>query len=252
MKEARVFHSEAEFRRWFEDNLDVVGVKRIILSQEPCPDYVVEMLDGTIARVEAELFAINFRYHKHDPSKVDFILAGYSKSDKVDGVRVVAINRLWIWEVEGIDPIDSTEPLSSAETDLLRALYFSGSRSVAALADADGGGDQELWLRVSPSFIEALPRGRDEGLMSFMSPATKDFIRKHHHALLGAALSTAIVEALERLQRRGYAKYQPLNLLSAMFDGVVLRHDAYLPTELQLTSEGRVVASKLGLFRGDT
>ena len=32
-------------------NIDAVGVKRIILSQEPCPDYVVEMIDGQILRM---------------------------------------------------------------------------------------------------------------------------------------------------------------------------------------------------------
>jgi len=73
--------SEAEFRKWFEQNLLAFGVRKIILSQEPCPDYVLQMQDGRIVRVEAELFAVNFRYHRHDPRKVDFILAAYSHAD---------------------------------------------------------------------------------------------------------------------------------------------------------------------------
>ena len=42
MKNAIFFHKESDFRKWFEANLEVVGVKKIILSQEVCPDYVVE------------------------------------------------------------------------------------------------------------------------------------------------------------------------------------------------------------------
>ena len=35
-----------EFREWFEDNLDRFGFERVILSQEPCPDYVVKATSG--------------------------------------------------------------------------------------------------------------------------------------------------------------------------------------------------------------
>lgn len=54
MKRALIFTKESDFRAWFEQNLERVGVKRIILSQEVCPDYVAEMSDGRIARIEAD------------------------------------------------------------------------------------------------------------------------------------------------------------------------------------------------------
>src|SRR3990170_5367433 len=95
VREAAIFGTEKEFRKWFEKNLGRFGVKRIILSQEVCPDYVLEMTDGRVLRVEAELFAINFRYHRHDPAKVDLILACYAKAPELDSVPVVAANKLW-------------------------------------------------------------------------------------------------------------------------------------------------------------
>ena len=40
------YDTEWEFREWFEDNLDRFGFERVILSQEPCPDYVVKATSG--------------------------------------------------------------------------------------------------------------------------------------------------------------------------------------------------------------
>jgi hypothetical protein len=112
MREAAVFKTEAEFREWFERRLDRFGVTRIILSQEVCPDYVFEMSDGRVIRAEAELFAINFRYHGHDPRKADLIIACYSKTPEVDGVPVLAANELWSEETEPFEPLPPEGPLS--------------------------------------------------------------------------------------------------------------------------------------------
>src|SRR5208337_5675974 len=103
MKRALIFTKESDFRVWFEQNLESVGVKRIILSQEVCPDYVAEMSDVRIARIEAELFAINFRYHRHSHTKVDYILACYSNAEEVDGVPVIAVHKLWVWDPDTIE-----------------------------------------------------------------------------------------------------------------------------------------------------
>lgn len=46
MKENPVCETEEEFREWFDRNYRRIGIKRIILSQKACPDYVVEMDDG--------------------------------------------------------------------------------------------------------------------------------------------------------------------------------------------------------------
>lgn len=84
MNEYGVFETEKEFREYFEKNLEQFNVKEIIVSQEPCPDYILimnhEENDSTfvrrdsILRVEAELWAKNFKKHNHDPNKVDLII----------------------------------------------------------------------------------------------------------------------------------------------------------------------------------
>lgn len=53
VKEVPLSTTEADFREWFEEHLDQFDIREIILSQEPCPDYVVMMNDGTPAKVEA-------------------------------------------------------------------------------------------------------------------------------------------------------------------------------------------------------
>ena len=84
-----IYDSEWEFREWLEDNLDQFGFKRIILSQEVCPDYVCETESGDTLCAEAELFASNFIAHGHDPKKVDLIVACFSAEDQVAGFQYV-------------------------------------------------------------------------------------------------------------------------------------------------------------------
>jgi len=196
----------------------------------------LELNDGTIARVEAERFAINFRYHGHDPAKADFILACYSKSESLDGVPVVAANKLWVW-----DPAPSESlppgPLTSVELRMLGAVEFMGGVAVSALSDPFPG-DQQLWLLLSPDGISRLLRRADDSLMSVMSPTTKEFLKKHHHVLLAAGISSEGVEALTSLRARSLIKYRPLPYLAALMDGG-LTHRAWLPTEVSLTEQAK-------------
>lgn len=237
MPEAIVFKLESEFRSWFERNLDRFGVKRIILSQEVCPDYVLELVDGRIARVEAELFAINFRYHGHDPARVDLIVACYSRTDSIDGVPVIAANKLWEWEPHVVDALQPDGPLSADELRVLTAIDSMGSVSLSALSDPFPGTEQ-LWLRLSPATIAAFPRGKDDSLMSVMSPDAKKFIKKHHHALLAAGISSEACLALTSLRARGLISYRPISYLAAFLDGGLL-DAAWLPTEVFLTPMAR-------------
>src|SRR5437763_446581 len=126
VREAAVFKNEAEFREWFERNLERFGVKRIVLSQQVCPDYVLEMNDGRVIRAEAELFAINFRYHGHDPQKADLIIACYAKEQEVDGVPILAANELWSEEMELLEPLPAEGPLSPTEEIILTIVHGSG------------------------------------------------------------------------------------------------------------------------------
>lgn len=74
------FHTEKEFRDWFEQNYKQFGYTEIILSQHHAtPDYVVKTNDGKILKLEIELLAENFLLHKHTTNKVDCILAYSTK-----------------------------------------------------------------------------------------------------------------------------------------------------------------------------
>jgi hypothetical protein len=238
MAASPIFTKEADFRRWFEANLSSVGVKEVILSQEVCPDYVVVMIDGQVAKIEAELFDVNFRYHRHEPAKVDYVLACYSRADSIDGVPVIAVNKLHTWEPTATEPVPADAPLTAAESDLLATLLFTGGVSVAALGEGSFAGDQTLWLHFAPATVAAIPRSRDDdSLMTVLPPKAKRFIRKYHHALIGAGLSASACEAIDSLQRRGLVKYRPLAFLASLMDGGLVDHPAFVPIEAYATAE---------------
>lgn len=200
MKEAVLFYTERDFREWFEANLDKIGVKRIILSQEPCPDYVVEMENGEIAKIEAELFAINFKYHKHDPAKADYILACYAKETEVLGVPVIALNKLWIFEPESIVPLPAEGPLSRDEIDMLISINFSGSKEISSLGNGNFAGDENIFMRVSPELISSIPRGKiGDSIFNIITDESKKYIKKYQHILIGSGLSISACNAIESL-----------------------------------------------------
>ena len=242
MKEAVIFYTERDFRDWFEANLDKVGVKRIILSQDPCPDYVVEMDSGEIAKIEAELFAINFKYHKHDPQKADYILACYAKEKDVLDVPVIALNKLWIYEPEPISSLPSEGPLSKDEIDMLIRIDFSGSKEISSLRGGLFAGDENIFLRVSPEVISAIPRGKiEDSIFNVITDETKEYIKKYHHILIGSGLSVSACNAIENLTRRNLIKIRPLDLMSALYDGTFIKHEGWVPTEAYLTGMARKI-----------
>ncbi len=239
MKEAVIYESEAEFRQWLDKNLIRFGISEIILSQEVCPDYVVRMNDGSVKKVEAELFAINFRYHGHDPQKVDLIVACYSKTDSLDGVPVLAVNKLWPIEelADGEVAIPAEAPLSEIESQILGAIDFRGGLAIQAFANGSFGGDQELWKRIPPELISEVPRGNlGDSIFSVMTMKTKKWMKKYHHVLIGSGLSAETCQAINSLTRRGLARARPIDYASTLYDGGdIPTHPAWVPTELHAT-----------------
>ncbi len=234
MKEAVVYASEAEFRVWFDQNFRKLGIKEIVLSQEVCPDYVVIMDDGSVAKIEA------FRDHGHDPKNVDYVVACYSKSEEVDGVRVIAINKLWCFDPTPEAPIPPDAPLSEAEAKVLSTIDFSGGISISALSNGDLAGDQELWIRISPDTMSKFPRGSiEDSTFNVISPKAKEWLKKHHHILVGAGISAEACQLIDSLLRRGLIRYNPIAWISAAYDGAILTHPAWVPTELQTTPLAR-------------
>lgn len=236
MKEAVVFTNEKEFRSWFEKNLSRFGIKEIFLSQEVCPDYVVIMEDGHPAKVEAELFAINFKYHGHDPAKADFIVACYSKSDEVEGVPVKAVHRLWCFDADPSDLIPPSDPLNEDEAVLLSCIHQSGGISLSALSDGKLGGDQQIWIRLPPENIAAIPRGRiEDSVLNTLTQSAKEWLRKYHHLLLGVGISENDCRLIESLMCRKLIHHRPIDFMSAAYDGVIVDHPAWFPVEVYAT-----------------
>ncbi len=238
MKEAVVFTNEADFRRWFEQNLARFGIKEIFLSQEVCPDYVVIMQDDRYARIEVELFAVNFKYHGHDPAKADYIVACYSKTDKVENVPVLAVHRLWCFDVEPSELLPPEDPLDKDEASLLSAIHQSGGISVSVLSQGEFGGDKEIWMRVPPDKIATIPRGRIlDSVFNVLTQESKEWLRKYHHLMVGTGLSEEGCRLLESLMRRKLISYRPIEIIASMFDGVIVTHPAWLPVEVYATPE---------------
>ncbi len=250
MKKAVVFNTESDFRSWFEDNISLVGVKRIILSQEVCPDYVVEMKNGEIAKIEAELFAINFKYHKHDPTKADYILACYSNEEKVLGVPVISINKLWKYEPSQPDSLPSEGQLSDEEFELLGIISFFVSIELSQLAKDKFPGSQSIFLFFSPEYAISAPKGKfprgkiEDNLFNAISPEAKEYIKKYHHIMVGTNLSDIACESLENLMRRGLIKLKPISIFSALYDGTLIQHDGWVPTEVCLTELAKELYAK--------
>ena len=238
MKKAVVFTNEADFRRWFEQNLAQFDIKEIVLSQEVCPDYVVIMQDGKCAKIEAELFAVNFKYHGHDPAKADYIVSCYSKTDEVEGVPVKTVHRLWCFDVKPLDPLSPEDPLDEDEASLLSAIHQSGGLSVSALSQSDLAGDKELWMRVSPEKIASIPRSRIvESVFNILTQPAKEWLRKYHHLMVDAGVSEEGCRLLESLMRRQLIVHRPQEILASMYDGVFVNHPAWFPVEVYATSD---------------
>ena len=236
MREGAIFKTEAEFRQWFEKNLARFGVKKIVLSQEICPDYVLMMDDGRVVRAEAELFAINFRYHGHDPAKADLIIACYAKMPEVDGVPVLAANELWSEDVEPLEILPPEGPLSPVEETILTVAHSSGGMEISALASQSLSGDHALFMRLPPHVLQSVPRGKiTDSLLSVVSADAKQFMKKYQHVLIGAGLSAEACEALDTLRRRGLLEYRPIELAAALYDGIFVEHPGWVPTEARAT-----------------
>ena len=233
-----IYDTEWEFREWFEDNLDRFGFERVILSQEPCPDYVVKTESGEELRIEAELFAANFIAHRHDPNKVDRIVACFATEDEISGVPVLAANDLREYNPTPVRAQKMSGALTPIESRVLSIVMATGGIELSALAQQGFVGNLMMYRRVSPEMVAAL-RGKrvTDSLLQALRPETRRFAREFHHVLLGAGLSEGLCEALDRLQSRGLTALRPLAILAAMYDGAFIDHDGWLPTEVYATKE---------------
>lgn len=233
-----IYDTKWEFREWFEDNLDQFGFERVIWAQEPCPDYIIKAKSGEELRVEAELFAANFIAHRHNPKKVDRIVACFAAENEIRGVPVLAANNLREYNPTPVRTQKMSEALTPIERHVLSIVMATGGIELSALAQQGFAGNLLMYRRVPPDMVAAL-RGKrvEDSLFQAFGPETKRFAREFHHVLLGAGLSDGLCEALDSLQSRGLTALRPLAILAAMYDGIFVDHDGWLPTEVYATKE---------------
>ena len=129
-----IYDTEWEFREWFEDNLDWFGFERVIFSQELCPDYVLKAKSGEELRVEAELFAANFVAHRHDPKKVDRIVACFAAEDEISGVPVLATNDLREYNPTPVRARKMSGVLTPIERRVLSVVMATGGGAISPSA----------------------------------------------------------------------------------------------------------------------
>ncbi|MBW1728910.1 MAG: hypothetical protein JRJ62_15370 [Deltaproteobacteria bacterium] len=190
------------------------------------------MKDGRVLKVEAELFAINFKYHGHDPAKADLIISCFSKESEVKGVPVVSLHKLWIYEPSPLEKLPPENPLSDAELNMLSTIIFYGPLELSSLAHNEFKGDNGIFMRVPPDFISKLPRGTfEENFFTILTVKTRDYIRKYHHVLIAAGLSDLACETFELLSRKELIKTRPIAVMAAAYHGTIIDHDGWLPTE---------------------
>ena len=232
MKDAVVFHNEKEFREWFDKNYERFNIQEIILNQEVCPDYVVKMNDGKVLKIEAELHAINFIYHKHDPSKVDLIIACYASEEEIEGVPVLAVHKTWTFEQEPLSTLPPEGPLSDDELRMLRTITSHSSLSLAALAEGEFRGDESIFMRVPPELATSL-KGRHikDHIFNIISPQARSYMRKYHHMLIASNFSKRACVALQSLKRRQLIKIRPIPFIFAAYDGVIIDYEGWVPSE---------------------
>lgn len=233
-----VYDTEWEFREWFEDNLDHFGFKDIFLSQEVCPDYIIIAEDGDKIRVEVELFAHNFIDHKHDPKKVDKIVACFSAEDQIAGIPVLTVNDLREYNPIFKDTTEINEKLTINERRVLATVMWTRGIELSALAQDDFAGNLFIYRRVPPETVAGLKNVRiQDSLLQSINRKTREFIRKYHHVLLGGGLSAELCNALEGLEAKGLVALRPLDILSALYDGSAIDHDGWIPTEVYATKQ---------------
>ena len=233
-----IYDTEQEFREWFEDNLDHFRFKRIILSQGPCPDYVVETETGEVLRIEAELFAANFIIHGHDPRQVDRIVACFSAEDQIGGVPVLTANDLREYNPRPAGTKQTIEDLSVNERRVLGIVMGTGGIELSALAEQGFAGNLFIYRRVPPDMVMGLKSVRiQDSILQAIGRETRQYIRKFHHVLLGGGLSVELCEALDGLEMKGLTALRPLPLISALYDGIFIDHKGWVPTEVFATKE---------------
>jgi hypothetical protein len=118
--------------------------------------------------------------------------------------------------------------------------HSSGGIDISAIAARSTSdllsGEHSLFMRLPPNAVQSVPRGKiTDSILNVVSADAKQFIKKYHHVLLGTGLSAGACQALNTLRRRGLVEYRPMEIAAALYDGVLVQHPGWVPTEVDAT-----------------
>jgi len=256
MEETGYFYSEKDFRNYFEQHLDKFGVKKIQLSHEACPDYVLIMENGQILNAEAELFADQFKYdHKDQLNLVDVVLCCYAKSNKVLGKPAIALHKLY--ELDDPNRKSSLKQLntklSKEEQEMLEFVGSYGRISFVQLSGCEQwSGDYLLFQNIPPNIAKGALRGYPEDCTIF-DIATRDAIkhmRKYCNVMLAANLSKKACEIFDNLRRKELVCLVPSCFAVYLMDGGVMYDPKiWIPMEIQITKKALENYKDILVFR---
>jgi len=256
MEETGFFYSEKDFRQYFEKNYKKFGVKKIQLSHEACPDYVLIMKNGDVVNAEAELFAEQFKYdHKHQLHLVDVVLCCYAKSTTVLGKPVIALHKYY-----ELDEHKQTSKkknirgkLSKDEWEMLEFIASYRRVSFAEITSCPKwAGNYLLFQVVPPKIAKGALRGypKKTNLLDMATRPAIEHMRKYCAVLLATGLSKKACVIYDRLKRRRLISLVPSCFLTYAIDGSIYDTNRWIAMEVMVTDKAlKKYPKKLDVFR---
>lgn len=256
MEETGFFYSEREFREYFDKNFKKFGVKKIQLSHEACPDYVLIMENGEVINAEAELFAEQFKYdHKHQLDKVDVVLCCYAKSEKILGKPVIALHKYYELNDPKYKPKRKhlEEKLSNDEWEMLE--FIAGYRRVTfaeITSCPKWAGDYCIFQIIPPKTAKGALRGypKETTLIDMATRSSIEHMRKYCAVLLANGLSKKACVTFDKLRERGLISLVPSSFLTYSIEGRIYDSNRWIAMEVKVTEKAlKKYPKELDVFR---
>jgi hypothetical protein len=106
------------------------------------------------------------------------------------------------------------------------------------LGQEDFAGQCRIFLPFRPDLVSEMPwGGTDDSILGVLSKKTKKFIKTYHYAVIGVGLSERACDAFDTLIRRGLIKARPMCFAAAAYDGTIVTHPGWIPTEVVATEK---------------
>lgn len=84
------------------------------------------------------------------------------------------------------------------------------------------------------------PRGKiADNLFNIIPEKARNYIRKYHHILIAAGFSDRACEAFDLLSHRELIKIRPIEIIAAVYDGLVVDQEGWISTEVYPTADAK-------------